>query len=154
MLGLYRYPFYVPGETTVRDLIPSDFYQKRSEVTLNAVEYAESLFPRIIGDNTLFSTNLTNGSSYTLTLLNEGAIGGFNSEFYKTTDGNDAELPKVSVSLRQPATIPENGKDIGQGGGGGAAAYTTDWNDRNTPISSQAGGHGSNGFVVIIAEEL
>lgn len=136
--------------------MPDYWYELISKEVLKNITFTSSDRPKIIGDNTLISTNVTavNGiasTKYEFKLKNTGTLGGLN--IYNNTSGTEALLESVTLSERVP-TQPESGDDYGQGGGGGAAAYTTDWSQRTTPIQGQNGGDGANGIVIIIAEEL
>lgn len=136
--------------------MPDYWYELISKEVLKNITFTSSDRPKILGDNTLISTNVTavNGApatKYEFKLKNTGTLGGLN--IYNNTSGTEALLESVTLSERVP-TQPESGDDYGQGGGGGAAAYTTDWSQRTTPIQGQNGGDGANGIVIIIAEEL
>lgn len=105
----------------------------------------------------LISKNVThvNGvlkNYYEFSLKNEGSLGGI--DIYRNTNGTVKNLSSLPNTLTSIPSFPENGLDYGQGGGGGCAAYTTNWSDRNVPISGQNGGNGADGIVIIIAEQL
>jgi hypothetical protein len=118
------------------------------------LEYYKTLTTAFIeGSPTLFSTitrttSNANGS-YTFNFLNQGPFGGFGE--YTTTSGNAI----MSDGNDGYAVLPDIGNHYGQGGGGGAAAYVTDWYEKDTAnVKGQDGGDGAGGIVIIVAEEL
>jgi hypothetical protein len=153
--------FYVSGENTIRSSIPADIFQNVSNELTNQIYYQienDTLIPKILGNNILISTPLPNGKTYRFALTETGARGGFNMNAYINTNDEYANLPNVSQTVKDNGqSLPENGYGVGQGGGGGSAEYLTDFNLRNDgaqQISSQSGGNGADGIVIIIAEEL
>ena len=141
-----------PTSADIGNGLPNDFlqissYRLKQEINNNS---GDSYIPKIIGDNTLFSTQIENNQIYTYKFSNQGAYGGMN--LFDKTDGNPLYVDGDDANIQY--TLPSNGTHHGQGGGGGSAAYTTNWDDRNDLISSQAGGDGANGFVIIVVEEL
>lgn len=107
----------------------------------------------IEGSSTLVSTITRTASKangyYSFNIGNQGSHGGFG--VYQTSTKN-YDVSFNNDGLEVPA---ENGRWYGQGGGGGAAAYVTDWNEKDTAnVKGQNGADGAGGIVIIVAEEL
>ena len=132
---------------------PRDVFEVQQSRIANNIIFDSDTVAIIEGSSTLVSTVTRTTSNangyYSFDIGDQGANGGFG--VYQTTD----EANNVSFDNDGIEVPAENGRWYGYGGGGGAAAYITDWNEKDTAnVKGQDGANGAGGIVIIVAEEL
>lgn len=122
--------------------IPTNYTSVVSSTINNAIKLGSG--GKNIGNTKLFEDVDSNGQRFIVN-LGEGGNGGYASYGI----AKDSELGNT-----QPNTVQSPG--IGSGGGGGAAVYIPNYDDKdvNLGVTGQKGGDGADGLIVLVVESV